>query len=311
MAAAGCPPAAVERIPAAAERIPPGVKRPPPGVKRIPPGVKRPPEAVERIPPGVERLPEAVEGIPPGVERLPEAVEGSPPGVDRPPEMVASIAGMRNKRRAVISRVMETGDREPRVFLLSPASPAGVRADQLTSPRAGFEAARRYRSPGGVAIDEAFTFMSSLYFRGKIAYARHFAAPPAELAQGTEDDGILVIAPGFGLVPPGWRLTPERMKKLRATPIDLKNRAYCEPLCRHAEQLREAAPGAGVVLLGSVATGKYVDLLLPVFGDRLLFPRDFAGAGDMKRGGMLLRAVREDSELDYVTLDAPRRRARA
>lgn len=69
-------------------------------------------------------------------------------------------------------------------------------------------------------------------------------------------------------------------------------------------------PSARVVLLGSVATGKYVDLLRPVFGDRLLFPRIFAGAGDMQRGAMLLRAVRENEELEYVNLDAPRRRAR-
>ena len=202
---------------------------------------------------------------------------------------------------------METRDREPRVFLLSPASPSGVRAEQLTSPRARFGAAERYRSPEGVTIEEAFTFMSSLYFRGKITYARHFALPPPELG----DTGIFVIAPGFGLVPPNWCITGERMKKLRKTPVDLKNRSYCEPLRQHARQLRETAPHSRVVLLGSVATGKYVDLLLPVFGDRLLFPRDFAGAGDMKRGGMLLRAVREDREMEYVTLDAPRRRVRA
>jgi hypothetical protein len=205
---------------------------------------------------------------------------------------------------------MDIGNRTSRVFLLSPASPDGVRSAQLTSPRARFGAAERYRSPEGVRIEEAFTFMSSLYFRGKITYARHFAAPPPELELGSEDDGILVIAPGFGLVPPSWRITPERMKKLRRTPVDLKNESYCRPMRTHAEQLREIAPAAQVVLLGSVATGKYVDLLLPVFGDRLLFPRDFAGAGDMKRGGMLLRAVREDQELEYVTLDAPRRRAR-
>jgi len=202
---------------------------------------------------------------------------------------------------------MGTGDREPRVFLLSPASPAGVRAGQLTSPRARFGAALRFRSEEGVPIEEAFSFMSSLYFRGKITYARHFALPPPELG----DTGIFVIAPGFGLVPPSWCITGERMKKLRKTPVDLKNRSYCEPLRQHARQLRETAPHSRVVLLGSVATGKYVDLLLPVFGDRLLFPRDFAGAGDMKRGGMLLRAVREDREMEYVTLDAPRRRVRA
>jgi hypothetical protein len=206
---------------------------------------------------------------------------------------------------------MEIENPTPRIFLLSPASTEGLRAAQLTSPRARFGAAERYRSPEGVTVAEAFTFMSSLYFRGKIAYARHFAAPPPELAVGGPEDGILVIAPGFGLVPPGWRITAEEMKKLRRTPVDLKSRAYSQPMKEHVTQLRDLAPSAWVVLLGSVATGKYVDLLLPTLGDRLLFPRDFAGAGDMKRGGMMLRAVREDRELAYVTLAAPRRRARA
>jgi len=218
---------------------------------------------------------------------------------------------MRNKPSFVLSSDMEVENPRLRIFLLSPASTEGLRAQQLTSPRARFGAAERYRSPEGVTIAEAFTFMSSLYFRGKIGYARHFSSPPPELALGTQDDGILVIAPGFGLVPPSWRITPEEMKKLRRTPVDLKSRAYCAPMKKHVEQLRDLAPAAWVVLLGSVATGKYVDLLLPALGDRLLFPRDFAGAGDMKRGGMMLRAVREDQELAYVTLAAPRRRARA
>ncbi|HEX4962311.1 MAG TPA: hypothetical protein VF173_15855 [Thermoanaerobaculia bacterium] len=153
--------------------------------------------------------------------------------------------------------------------------------------------------------------MSSLYFRGKIAYARRFATPPTALAADTADDGILVIAPGVGLVPPGWRLTRERLATLR-TPVDLKNPDYCQPLTAHARQLREAiSEEARVILLGSVATGKYVDLLKPVFGDRLLFPRDFAGVGDMQRGAMMLRAAREGQELEYVTLDAPRRRIRS
>jgi hypothetical protein len=198
----------------------------------------------------------------------------------------------------------------PRVFLLSPATLSGVRAEQLTSPRARFDTAVRYRSREGVPIGDAFTFMSSLYFRGKITYARHFAAPPPALGVGTPDDGILVIAPGFGLVPPSWRLTPKLLKTMR-TPVDLKNPDYCEPMSEHARQLHDLLPAeARVILLGSVATGKYVDLLEPVFGERLLFPRDFAGAGDMQRGGMLLRAVREGRELEYVTLAAPRRRAR-
>lgn len=203
---------------------------------------------------------------------------------------------------------MESADSGTKVFLLSPASLNGERARQLLSPDARFETAKRYRSRHGVPVEDAFTFLSSLYFRGKITYARHFAAPP----EGLPGAGILVITPGFGLVPPDWRINRRRMEKMRGTPIDLRNPDYCEPLREHAQTLRDhLSPSTRVVLLGSIATGKYVDLLLPIFGDRLLFPRAFAGAGDMQRGGWLLRAVREDRELEYVTLDAPRHRRRA
>jgi hypothetical protein len=202
---------------------------------------------------------------------------------------------------------MIAADSPPKIFLLSPASLSGERARQLLSPEARFDTARRYRSRAGVPIEEAFTFLSSLYFRGKVAYARHFAEPPADLPAC----GALVIAPGFGFVPLGWPLTKPRVETLRRTPIDLKNPDYVEPMRQHAETLREALPdGSRVVLLGSIATGKYVDLLLPVFGDRLLFPRCFVGIGDMSRGSVLLRAVREDRELEYSTLDVPRHRKR-
>jgi hypothetical protein len=195
----------------------------------------------------------------------------------------------------------------PQVFLLSPASLTGERARQLTSPDARFDTARRYRSPEGVPIEEAFAFLSSLYFRGKIAYARHFARPPASLP----GSGVLVITPAFGLVPEGWPLTLDRMEALRRTSIDVRNPDYAAPLREHALVLRDSVPEeTRVVLLGSIATGKYVDLLLPVFGDRLLFPRCFVGIGDMSRGSVLLRAVREDRELEYSTLDVPRHRPR-
>jgi len=194
------------------------------------------------------------------------------------------------------------------IFLLSPASLNGERARQLLDPGARFATAQQYRSSEGVPIGEAFSFLSSLYFRGKITYARHFSAPPAELPAA----GAWVIAPGFGLVPPDWRITVERMKKLRRTPVDLASPAYCRPLKAAAEALRDALPvDARVVLLGSIATGKYVDVLAPVFEDRLRFPSSFVGAGDMKRGALLLRAVRAGEELEYTTLDTPRSRRRA
>lgn len=168
------------------------------------------------------------------------------------------------------------------------------------SPRANFEAALAYRSAEGVRIDEAFAFMSALYFRGKIAYARAFASP---------ENAIHVIAPGFGLVPPEWRITEERMRRLRRTPVDVSSRTYVKTLRDSARELAATlSDDATVVLLGSVATGKYVDVLLPVFGERLRFPALFAGLGDMARGGLMLRAARAGRELEYVPLAAPRRR---
>lgn len=186
------------------------------------------------------------------------------------------------------------------VFLLSPANLGGLRAKQLMSPRAKFEAAQLYQSPEGVPIALAFAFMSALYFRGKITYALHFAEP----------SNVYVIAPGFGLVPPDWRITRERMKVLQRTEVDVRKRNYRQPLERDAKALAASLPdGAQIVLLGSVASGKYVDILWPIFGERLVFPSMFAGLGDMSRGGLLLRAARANRELEYTSLSAPRRKA--
>ena len=185
----------------------------------------------------------------------------------------------------------------PRIFLLSPASLNGLRAKQIASPRAKFDVARMYQSPEGVPIALAFAFMSALYFRGKITYALHFSSP----------EYIRIITPGFGLVPPDWRLTPERMKVMQKIDVDAASRKYRKALERDAVALRDSVPEAApIVLLGSVATGKYVDVLQPIFGERLMFPGIFAGLGDMSRGGLLLRAARANRELDYTSLAAPR-----
>jgi hypothetical protein len=185
------------------------------------------------------------------------------------------------------------------VFLLSPASLSGLRAKQLMSPRAQFEAAQLYRSPEGVPIAIAFAFMSALYFRGKISYALHFG--------GVEN--TYVIAPGFGLVRADWRITEERMKVMQRTPVDVTKSNYRKPLEREAKALaKRLDTDAEVVLLGSVASGKYVDVLWPIFGERLVFPAIFAGLGDMSRGGLLLRAMRADRQLEYTSLSAPRRK---
>ena len=155
-------------------------------------------------------------------------------------------------------------------------------------------------------IGDAFAFMSSLYFRGKLAYARAFAQP-SPIVGG---DGIFIITSGYGLVSPDWRLTEERMRRMRKIDVDASTRSYTKPLREHAELLHRALEEeeAQIVLLGSVATGKYVDVLRPILGERLRFPKVFAGLGDMARGGLMLRAARAGKELEYTTLDAPRHR---
>jgi hypothetical protein len=107
------------------------------------------------------------------------------------------------------------------------------------------------------------------------------------------------MAPGQGLRPTEWQLTAEDLRAMGK--VDIETRAFITPLRRDAEQIAQLyGADAQVVLLGSIATGKYVDTLLDVFGDRLLFPETFVGRGDMSRGGLMLRAARSGDELAYV-----------
>jgi hypothetical protein len=184
-----------------------------------------------------------------------------------------------------------------RVFLLSPASCRGARASVLLNPRAGFDLARRLRG-GGASLGEAFAFLSGLYFRGKLRYAVAFADPP----EGAP--GVLVITPGEGLVPPDSVVTAETLERFAEVPIDLSTPRYVEPLLRDALAIAgRAGPACEFVLLGSVATGKYVEPLRSVFGAQLCFPPAFVGRGDMSRGGLLLRCADAGQPLDYAPLE--------
>jgi hypothetical protein len=166
----------------------------------------------------------------------------------------------------------------------------------LLRPGAGFAMAHEFQRQG-LALGEVFQFASGLYFRGKLAYARAFARPPSGAA------GALAIVPGRGLMDVETNITAADLREVAEVPIDLRDRRYREPLVRDAAALAGSLGKAGeVVLLGSIATGKYADVLLEVFGDRLLFPPDFVGRGDMSRGGLLLRCVRAGTELPYLPL---------
>ena len=186
-----------------------------------------------------------------------------------------------------------------RVFLLSPANCGGRRAQQILSPTAGSALAERLRSPQGAPLGELFAFVSGLYFRGKLTYARRFAVPPQPSDPAT--GGVHVITPNAGLRDPDTLVTQAAMRAFAGADVHPDNVVYRRPLERSAHALaRDVGPECDVVLLGSIASPKYVDVLLAIFGERLLFPVDFVGRGDMSRGGLLLRRAAEGTELPYA-----------
>lgn len=181
-----------------------------------------------------------------------------------------------------------------RVFLLSPAKAGGRRYTILLGEQADFDLAVKLRQ-GAATIGEVYAFMSSLYFRGKMAYAEAFRAAPPGIPPG------LVIVPGIGLVPPETAVDVGQLRTIADVPVDEGNHVYRNALLRAARLLDEyAGSGCSYVLLGSVASEKYTGPLLEVFGERLLFPADFVGRGDMSRGGLMLRCARSGIELPYI-----------
>lgn len=172
------------------------------------------------------------------------------------------------------------------VFLLSPANCAGTRAQLLLKSQTSPLTTRL--ANGGAPLGEVFTFMSSLYFRGKLAYATRFGR-------------AYVITPGRGLVPADVLIRVEDLRTMATVEVDEAVPAFRAPLVRDATALnRNLGSTDRVVLLGSVATAKYVGPLLEVFGERLHFPATFVGRGDMSRGGLMLRCAKAGTPLDYV-----------
>jgi hypothetical protein len=196
----------------------------------------------------------------------------------------------------------------PTIFLLSPANSGGKRAAMLVRPDAAFELAVRFRG-GGAPLGETFSFLSGLYFRGKMAYASRFAAVDPPLP------GVLVITPCSGLLDVRTRIGPPELEAFSRTRVDPREPGYLEPLRTDARELADSLPpGARVVLLGSVATSRYLDPLLPSLRGRLFFPEPFLGMGDMQRGSLMLRAAASGEELPYVPAEralAGRGRGRA
>jgi hypothetical protein len=184
-----------------------------------------------------------------------------------------------------------------RIFLLSPAYAGGERARMVLSDRAEFELARKLRDKQGAPIAEVFTFLSGLYFRGKIAYATAFARPAPGIP------GILVITPTRGLVDARTRIRLDDLREFATVDIHKDDPRYRTPIERDARVLARKLPFRGeIILLGSIATGKYVNVLVANFGERLRFPVDFVGRGDMSRGGLMLRCAVDRQELPYIAV---------
>jgi hypothetical protein len=150
---------------------------------------------------------------------------------------------------------------------------------------------------GELTLGEAFAFMSGLYFRGKLAYAHRFGRADAEAIS------IFVITPSRGLQDPGIVVDRTVLEEFAAVDVSPDNPTYRVPLDRDAAALAvRVGSETPVVLLGSIATGKYADVLAPWFGARLQFPSAFIGRGDMSRGGLLLRSAASGQELSYESV---------
>jgi len=181
-----------------------------------------------------------------------------------------------------------------RIFFLSPAHSGGKRAAMLVSSMGAFELARQVQI-GAASIGDVFAFCSGLYFRGKLAYARHFAKPPEGVP------GVQIITPSRGVVAADTLIGASDLCEFAKVPVDTKEPRFTGPLKNSVCSIT-GIDSSEVVLLGSIATGKYADTLLPILGERLLFPTEFAGRGDMSRGALLLRRLAENKELAYMPL---------
>jgi hypothetical protein len=181
-----------------------------------------------------------------------------------------------------------------RIFVLSPANCNGLRARWVLKKNSQSELAQCLRGDGA-PLGEVFSFLSALYFRGKLAYAQAYADPPSNCP------GIMIITPTAGLVPHDTIIGVSTLRGFSRGRIHVKNRGYCSLLQRTAKKLAiQMGADCELVLLGSLATGKYLDILGPIYGSRLRVPEKFIGLGDMSRGGLLLRCVRENQQLNYI-----------
>src|ERR687883_626102 len=119
-----------------------------------------------------------------------------------------------------------------RIFLLSPAHCGGKRAAILLNEHATFPLAERLRSVG-LTVGEAFSFLSGLYFRGKLAYAGRFARPPEGQC------GVQVITTDRGLLSPDTAISARELREFGTIDIRADRTEYRTPLERDLSRLEQ------------------------------------------------------------------------
>src|SRR5262245_20495587 len=119
------------------------------------------------------------------------------------------------------------------IFLLSPAHCGGRRAEILLREGASSPLAARLRE-SGAPIGAVFSFLSGLYFRGKLAYGRAFAR------SGSAPHGVLVITPGRGLVTPDCVVTLAELREIAEIGVAAEERRFRQPLERDTSALDTA-----------------------------------------------------------------------
>ena len=143
----------------------------------------------------------------------------------------------------------------------------------------------------GASLGDVFSFVSGLYFRGKLAYARRFARPP-DPDDPVSAGGVLVITPNAGLRAAD---TPHHARGVSwrspTASIDLANVAYRRPLERGARALRERSARVRSRVARQRRVRQVRRCPAADLRRQLVFPRHFVGRGDMSRGGLMLRCA--------------------
>src|SRR5207253_9967168 len=152
----------------------------------------------------------------------------------------------RSATESMSDRELPSESASRRIFLLSPANIAGIRGGRLMCDSAESELSSRLRGPGA-PLGEVFSFISALYFRGRLAYATRFAqAPPAV-------DRAFVITACGGLITPETMVTRERLRDISTNSIDLMNQLDRRLFDRDSRSLSHLVRSdCQRVLLGSV-----------------------------------------------------------